>query len=333
MTRDFPAFKQLAQNTVHSENPRVSIGVPVYNGERFLQEVLDNFLGQTFSDLELIVCDNASTDATEAICREAARRDPRVRYHRNEVNLGANPNFNKAFHLSRAPLFKWAAHDDVYDCTYVQSCVAILDANPDVVLAHSATAFIDETGAIFPYEALKEYYVDPYTGAHQRPDQPSIGNDSSPAVRLWQVLARARWGSHMFGLMRHEALARTQLLLNFAGSDRAMLAELALLGRFEASPEILFKKRFHEQASWALNQKELKGFISSDGKRYSRRARQIQAYFSAASGKPVGLGTKAACAAMVAAHCVKIAYHTLQQKEACNAAQGAVWRNKSAVPT
>jgi glycosyltransferase involved in cell wall biosynthesis len=313
--------------------PRVSIGLPVYNGARFLPEVLENFLGQTFSNLELVVCDNASTDRTQEICRDAAQKDSRVRYIRNGVNLGANPNFNKAFQLSKAPYFKWAAHDDVYDKAYVERCVAILDANSDVVLAHSATAFIDEKGVTFSYDAATSCYVDPYTGAHQRPDHPSIADTKSASARFWQVLARARWGSHMFGLMRREALAQTQLLLNFAGSDRAMLAELALLGRFQASPEILFKKRFHENASWALNQAELKGFISTDGKAYSRRARQLEAFFSAAAGKPVGIGTKATCAAMVAVHSGKIALQAVRRKEARNAALGTVWRNKDAVST
>jgi glycosyltransferase involved in cell wall biosynthesis len=315
-----------------SDVPRVSIGLPVYNGARFLPEVLDTFLNQTFSDLELVICDNASTDSTQDVCRDAEQQDCRVRYIRNEVNLGANPNFNKAFHLSRAPYFKWAAHDDVYDKAYVERCVAILDTNPDVVLAHSATAFIDEKGATFPYDAVTSCYVDPYTGAHQRPDHPSIANSGSPAVRFWQVLTRARWGSHMFGLMRREALSQTQLILNFAGSDRAMLAELALLGRFQAIPEILFKKRFHEDVSWALNQAELKSFISTDGKAYSRRARQLHAFFSAASGKPIGLGTKATCTAMVGVHSATIALQALRRKEARNAAQGSVWRNKDAVP-
>jgi len=319
--------------TSTSETPRVSIGLPVYNGQSFLREAVESFLVQTFGDFELVICDNASTDGTEDICRELARSDSRIRYVRNETNLGALPNFNKAFHLSRAPLFKWAAHDDLYEKTYIETCVSILNANPDVVLAHSATAFIDQTGKTFPIDAESGCYVDPYTGVHQRPDHPSVADSPNAAVRFWQVLTGARWGSHMFGLVRREALARTQLLLNFSASDRAMLAELALLGRYKASPEILFKKRFHEQVSWALSQAELKSFISTDGKAYSRRARQLHAYFTAARGKPVGIATKAVCTAMVAAHSARIAAHAAMQKDARTAAQGAVWRNKRAVET
>jgi len=135
----------------------------------------------------------------------------------------------------------------------------------------------------------------------------------------------------MFGVIRREALRRTQLLPNFAGSDRAMLAELALLGRFRSVPDRLFLKRFHADVSWALNQRELKGFLSTDGKAYSRRARQIKAYFAAPSGKPVGAVTKAMCTALVVAHCVEVTTQTLVRKEARNAAYGTVWRSSAAV--
>jgi len=93
--------------------PKLSIGLPVNNGEEFLPEVLDCFLARTFEDVEIIICDNASTDRTPRICRDYSERDPRARYIRNERNLGAVANFNRVFELSTTPLFKWAAHDDL----------------------------------------------------------------------------------------------------------------------------------------------------------------------------------------------------------------------------
>jgi cellulose synthase/poly-beta-1,6-N-acetylglucosamine synthase-like glycosyltransferase len=160
-----------------------------------------------------------------------------------------------------------------------------------------------------------------------------IGDSPIAVKRFWQVLARARWGSHMFGVVRRQALEQTCLLPNFAGSDRPMLAELALLGRFRSSQERLFLKRFHVNVSWALNQKELKSFLSTDGKPYSRRVRQLKAFFSVPRGKPVGVLSKSICVILVAAHCVKITAHILARKEARNAAQGTVWRRDSHLPT
>jgi glycosyltransferase involved in cell wall biosynthesis len=86
--------------------PRLSIGIPVFNGEEFLPELLDSLLAQTFSDFEIVICDNASSDRTAQICCEYASRDARIRYFRNDTNLGALPNYNRTFELSTAPLFK-----------------------------------------------------------------------------------------------------------------------------------------------------------------------------------------------------------------------------------
>jgi len=132
--------------------PRLSIGIPVYNGQEYLPELLESLLIQTFEDFEILICDNASNDRTGDICREFERRDRRVHYTCNERNLGAVANFNRVFEISTAPLFKWAAHDDLYHSDYLSECIRVLDANPDVVLAHSGTAFIDDQGRKLPFE-------------------------------------------------------------------------------------------------------------------------------------------------------------------------------------
>ena len=107
--------------------PRLSIGLPVYNGQHLLARALDSLLAQTFRDFEIIISDNASSDSTPQICRAYARRDRRIRYVRNSRNLGAIANFNRVFELSRAPLFKWAAHDDLYRETYLERCIRLLE--------------------------------------------------------------------------------------------------------------------------------------------------------------------------------------------------------------
>src|SRR4029450_429833 len=111
--------------------PKLSIGIPVFNGQEFLPELLDSLLAQTFRDFEILICDNASSDQTSEICSEYERRDSRIHYLRNGRNLGATANFNQVFELSKAPLFKWAAHDDLYYDDYLAVCVSLLEANPD----------------------------------------------------------------------------------------------------------------------------------------------------------------------------------------------------------
>jgi glycosyltransferase involved in cell wall biosynthesis len=305
--------------------PKLSIGIPVFNGQEFLPELLDSLLAQTFTDFEILICDNASTDRTAQICSEYECRDSRIHYIRNERNLGAIQNFNRVFELSRAPLFKWAAHDDLYHENYLYACIKLMEENPDTILAHTGTAFIDEKSATLPFDPETGSFIDPKTGARYWADLPSIGDTPVAVSRFWQVLTRARWGTHMFGVVRREILQKTSLLPNFAGSDRAMLAELALLGRFRCANERLFFKRFHANVSWALSQQELKSFLSTDGIRYSRRLRQIKAFFGAPSGKPISILSKSACFMLVAAHSAKTTLQLVGQNDPRRAAHGYGW--------
>ena len=307
-------------------SPKLSIGLPVYNGEQFLAQALNSLLVQTFRDFEIVICDNASSDRTPEICRAYVQRDDRIRYFRNQRNLGSVANFNLVFELSTAPLFKWAAHDDLHRGGYLESCVQLLDKHPDVVLAHSNTAFIDENGEFFPSELETGSYIDPKTGVQVRADRLEIGDHVAAAERFWQVLSQARWGSHIFGVIRRKDLQQTRLNLNFYSSDRVLLAELALLGRFRCQPERLYLKRLHSNVSWALSQEEQKIYESADGKPYSRRIRQIQAHFSAPLGKPLRAIDKCVCIMMVGAHCIRVAARLLSGEKARETVQKSVWR-------
>src|SRR5690349_13137281 len=129
------------------KKPRVSIGMPVRNGQKYIREAIDSILAQTFTDWELIVCDNASTDATEQIVRDYAARDPRVRYHRNPTDIGPANNHNVGVQLSRGEYFRWHAHDDMIAPTYLEECVKTLDADPTIVCAYPRTVIVDGKGS------------------------------------------------------------------------------------------------------------------------------------------------------------------------------------------
>jgi len=307
-------------------SPKLSIGLPVYNGERFLAQALDSLLAQTFRNFEIVICDNASTDRTPEICRAYAQRDSRIRYFRNQRNLGSVANFNLVFELSTAPLFKFAAHDDLHREDYLESCVHLLDKHPDVVLSHCDIAFIDENGKVFPSKLETGCYIDPKTGAQLRTDSLKIGDHVGATERFWQVLSQAQWGTHVFGVIRRKDLQQTRLNLDFYSSDRVLLGELALLGRFQCLPEQMFFKRLHSEVSWALSEKEQKTYESADGTRYNRRIRQLQAHFSAPLRKPLRPIDKCVCIMMVAAHCFRVAARSLSDEKARETAQKSVWR-------
>ena len=214
-------------------NPVVSIGLPVYNGENYLEQAIDCILNQSFRELELIICDNASTDGTEEIARAYQAKDSRVRYYRSETNIGAAPNFNKSFELARGEFFKWAAHDDLCKPEFVQRCVEVLRTKPDVVLCHCDVEWIDENEKV-----LQQYD----SGLEQ------IGSPS-PYARFRNLIMSDHYCFDVFGVIRLSALVDLPLIASYIGSDRALLAELGLKGRFFRVPEVLFLSRDHSERS------------------------------------------------------------------------------------
>jgi len=212
--------------------PRVSIGIPVYNGERYLEEAIVSVLDQTYHEFELIISDNASTDRTQEICMKYAKQDPRIRYFRNEKNLGAAPNYNRVFQLSEAEYFKWADYDDLIAPDFVSSCIQILDQNPSVVLCYPRAMIIDENG-----QHLGEHdYVIKLDSPH-------------PHLRFQQLALHPATAFEVSGLIRSSAARKTGLHGSFPASDLVFLAELALQGPFFEAPEILFYPRYHPQQS------------------------------------------------------------------------------------
>jgi GT2 family glycosyltransferase len=124
--------------------PLVSIGLPVYNGERSIGKAIATFLAQSFEDFELIISDNASTDGTEAICREAAARDSRVRYIRQPRNLGATGNFKFVLTQARGRYYMWAAADDLRTADFLAENVAVLEVRPEYVASTCPNCFEGE---------------------------------------------------------------------------------------------------------------------------------------------------------------------------------------------
>lgn len=211
-----------------SAAPRLTVGLPVYNGEKYVAEALDALLGQTYTDFELIISDNASTDGTGEISRRYEKEDSRVRYYRQAHNVGLAPNHNFVAEHARGELFKWAANDDLYARDLLERCVAALDENPDVVLAHSWTAKIDDSGAV-----TKAYEYPMTTASPHAPERfRSILFDSG--------------GDDDYGVVRLEVLRRTAMKESYHHADHTIIAELGLHGRFYQVPEWLYFRRDHD---------------------------------------------------------------------------------------
>ena len=212
-----------------AEAPLVSVGVPVFNGEAFLEDAIRSALAQTLGDLELILCDNASNDRTAEICSDHAARDPRVRYFRNPRNLGAAANYNLAFSHARGRYFKWLAHDDRMLPSFLAKTFRVLEDRPDAVLCNTVISYIDSGGAQLGLYDTKLSGADSY----------------SPSTRFAWMVLRSHTCADFFGLIRREALCDSLLHGTFHGADRALLAQLALRGRMVQLPAPLLAVREH----------------------------------------------------------------------------------------
>jgi glycosyltransferase involved in cell wall biosynthesis len=209
-----------------SPAPLVSIGIPVYNGERFLARAVESLLGQSLGDFELIIADNASTDGTQALCEALALRDARVRYVRHPQNIGAPRNWNCLVELARGRYFKWATANDLHAPDMLQRCVEVLEADPGIVLCYGHTQLMDET----------EHPIEVFQGDIdvQMP---------APSERFAAVCTGMTLNNAMCGVVRTDVLRKTGLDRLYPSGDMALMSELALHGRLKLLPDVLLHRR------------------------------------------------------------------------------------------
>jgi hypothetical protein len=268
-------------------SPLVSIGVPVYNGGRHLAQALNALLTQTFSNFEIIISDNASTDDTPALCQKFVRADQRIRYLRQAKNVGAPRNWSFIVHEARGQYFKWASANDYCSEAFVEECLQALLSDPRVVLSFGKTCLIEEeTGLTTDYDGDIEVL------------------DDRPQDRFKRVWSTLRLNNAQSGLIRLDVLRKTGLDRPYQGGDLVLMSELALYGCFKRVPNVLLFRRVGAKSlSALLSPVELQYFIDPDaapGTRsglWKRHVDQIGAILHA----PIGMGEKLACL-RIAAH-------------------------------
>jgi glycosyltransferase involved in cell wall biosynthesis len=211
--------------------PPLTIGLPVYNGERYLAQALAGIRAQTLTDFRVVIADNASTDRTEEIARAAAAADPRIRYVRRDRNVGLVGNWNGLFTDTGGELFAWHSSDDLAAPEFYATCVQLLRDHPDAAAGCTEIELISSTG-----ESLGP---DP---EHIRGDHPDL------AVRFAELASFRHYCQFYYGVFRRSQLARTRLMLPFFWSaDRLLLAELALQGPLVRHPQRHYFVRQHDE--------------------------------------------------------------------------------------
>jgi glycosyltransferase involved in cell wall biosynthesis len=243
------------------------MGMPVYNGELYLEEALRSLLSQTFEDFELLISDNASTDRTNAICLDYVSTDRRIQYLRNEENVGFGRNQNRVYDLART--------------------IAILDADDSIVVCYTETRDIDACGNLLPR-------VDP-----------DLRLDSEDLrVRFRDVIRMDHICEADFGLTRLDVLRKTRLHGDYADSDRVLLAELLMYGRFRRIPECLFLRRAHPLQSTAIAPDRQSRTVwfnpSKKGRLLFPHFRQFVEYLAVLRRAPIGWRARASCFAAMA---------------------------------
>jgi glycosyltransferase involved in cell wall biosynthesis len=228
------------------ESPLITIGLPVYNSERYLRQSLDSLLAQTHSDFVLVISDNASTDGTAQICREYAAADPRIKYFRNATNIGNPRNFNRVFELSTTRYLKWSTADDFWEASFLERALDVMEHDSTVALCYPQAVLVDAHGGNpTNYEDVLHLVQE------------------NPADRFLALIASIKLAHQHLGLIRMSHLRRTHLLGTHVASDINLLAELTLYGKFFELPHHLFFRRFHEDSgSWK------RGDLDHEAKRY-----------------------------------------------------------------
>jgi glycosyltransferase involved in cell wall biosynthesis len=245
-----------------SKKIRVSIGMPVFNGEKYVRNAIDSIRNQTFSNFELIISDNASTDQTQEICCDYAATDSRIRYYRNEKNIGGPKNYNKVFDLSNSEYFKWAAYDDVLAPEFLRKCVGVLDNDTSLVGCYSKTGRIDENGNFLGYynEGLLKNL-----------------NSPKPQLRFRDSIGLFYTTTPFHGVYRRSIFSKSQRHGSYIGADRNLVAELSLMGRIYEIPEVLFFWREHQKSYTTM-------FYGSERKDTVERLRAELTWWSSDNG-------------------------------------------------
>jgi len=216
------------------KSPRVSIGMPVYNGERCIRQTLDTLVAQTFTDFELIISDNASTDNSRNICMEYAARDKRIRYYRNERNMGAIYNSNRVFALSNGEYFMLSSCHDLRERNFLSRCIEIMQERKTIVLCYPLADCINEEGNFL--EVMPPGI-----------DTRGLDSMSRCHLALWGI----QYAYSIYGLIRADALKQTRIFKKTIGTDIILLFELSFLGEFGQIPEILLHiRRMPNFGSW-----------------------------------------------------------------------------------
>lgn len=219
------------------EYPLVSIGLPTFNGASRIHRALDSIWIQDYPNLEVIICDNCSTDGTQELCQQIAREHPQVRYIRHKENLGILRNFEFALAEAKGKYFMWIADDDSMEAGVITSYVDFLDKNPDYELV---------TGKLRYWKDGKEHHFEGLTL-----------EQNSASRRVIEYYLWVRWGGLFHGFMR-TGVAQKVPTRKVYGNDWHFVANFAYLGKIKTFEYVGYNKFLGgSSGNWARYARQL----------------------------------------------------------------------------
>lgn len=261
------------QRDAVTETPLVTIGLPVYDSEKHLRQSMDSLLAQTYADFVLIISDNASNDGTQSICQQYAASDARVKYYRNDKNIGNPSNFNRVFNLTTTKYLKWSTADDFWEPTFLEHALSVMERDETIALCYPKTYIVDADG-LNPQAYEDRLHL--------------VQED--PVDRFLALISAIGLAHQHLGVIRTSLLRQTHLLGKHVGSDINLLAELSLYGKIYELPERLFYRRFHPKSgSWKHDEKhQVERYLAAGVKRMGSLAwpRHL-GFFAAVSRSPI----------------------------------------------
>lgn len=224
----------------NSDKTKISIGVPVYNSEKFIRKKLDSLLEQTFTDFEVIISDNASTDLTSKICEEYSKKDRRVRYFRQNKNMGAWWNYDFVLQKAKYEYFLWSAVDDIILPQFLEETVKILESDKKIACVISKMKLFGET-----IDDLEVKPDDSKLKKKIKKMKKDFGHlDTYPAsgsyeIRVKEYIKNLRHNQIFYGIFRTNQIRQAYVTDSFLWKEGCIMLNILKFGEFFVVDKIL----------------------------------------------------------------------------------------------
>ena len=234
-------------NNYNKESRKLSIGLPIFNGELFIHKAIKSILAQTFKNFELIISDNASTDSTKQICEEFAKQDNRIRYFRQNENLRTHRNFIFLLKQAKGQYFAWTAVDDYLDNDYMEKNINVLVSNKNVVSSVGKTVPFGSDSLDIDSEIIQSTKYPKFIKDHVKNSRRQKLMDTAPVSgsyeeKIRSLLKNTKSLSRFYGVHRTEQLQRCIVETPFINVEVAIFLNLLKFGDFHEETSTILHK-------------------------------------------------------------------------------------------